>query len=279
MPKNLLIFLLCCFGISALAQKNGVIPYKNDARISSVSGTPKDSLTFFFPYDKFIDTTHLIKAEVNRHGRIYNYESSIGTNGEFESITDAAKHYQIDPRIFKEDVQTHCDSFVLGWFSYILYKMDEPILYNYYLGGEIYRFTWIRSFHRPVVISIKKNKKALCISTKMLARQPDLSKEMDEQTGREIMKNNNIPFAVNKSRRMTLGEFSNFTSILSKNNIFSENYRDEQNGGTDGSEWIFEMQNKNGDYFMYRWSPKPSTLRNIGEFLIKHSSLVNEEVY
>lgn len=64
------------------------------------------------------------------------------------------------PTLIKTDsrnIETGIDTFKLNWYSSALYCANEPVLYNYYQGHDIYRFLWLRSFHRPVVFSLHKN--------------------------------------------------------------------------------------------------------------------------
>jgi hypothetical protein len=43
---------------------------------------------------------------------------------------------------------------------------------NYFLGHDIYRFLWLRSFHKPMVFSLHKDGKKVWLTTKQLNKQP-----------------------------------------------------------------------------------------------------------
>lgn len=43
------------------------------------------------------------------------------------------------------------------YYSRFLYAMKEPLLFNKKSNKEIYRFTWLRTFHHPVAIRIEKD--------------------------------------------------------------------------------------------------------------------------
>jgi hypothetical protein len=58
------------------------------------------------------------------------------------------------------------DSFVQNWYASTLYAMREPILSKEYMGHDIYRFLWLRSFHRPVVFSLHNRKDGVWLQTK-----------------------------------------------------------------------------------------------------------------
>src|SRR5690606_3456867 len=49
---------------------------------------------------------------------------------------------------FNEDVS--------NWYSQHLYAMKEPLLFNGETKKEIYRFTWLRTFHNPIAIRIER---------------------------------------------------------------------------------------------------------------------------
>src|SRR4051812_14477963 len=53
------------------------------------------------------------------------------------------------------------DSFVQNWYSSALYSFKEPVLSQQFVGHNIYRFLWLRSFHRPVVFTLHQNGDAI----------------------------------------------------------------------------------------------------------------------
>ena len=42
------------------------------------------------------------------------------------------------------------DSFLVVWYSRQLFALREPVIYADKSQNEIYRFTWLRTFHHPV---------------------------------------------------------------------------------------------------------------------------------
>ena len=80
------------------------------------------------------------------------------------------------PFVIKSDnksIKIEIDSFEQNWYSSTLYSAKEPILYNCYQGHDIYRFLWLRSFHRPVIFSLNRKGNEVWLTTKMLNKQPD----------------------------------------------------------------------------------------------------------
>ena len=60
------------------------------------------------------------------------------------------------------------DSFVQNWYSSALYSFKESLLSQSFVGHSIYRFLWLRSFHRPVVFSLHQNQDKVWLTTKIL---------------------------------------------------------------------------------------------------------------
>src|SRR5687768_15569471 len=56
------------------------------------------------------------------------------------------------------DDRSSVDSFRQNWYSSALYSFKEPVLSKDYVGHNIHRFLWLRSFHRPVVFTLHQGK-------------------------------------------------------------------------------------------------------------------------
>ena len=193
------------------------------------------------------------------------------------------------------------DSFMLNWFSSALYASKEPILYNYYLGQDIYRFLWLRSFHRPVIISLHKDGDKVWLTIKELNKQPEF---IDEYTPiqfeppkflpngepdtkqvrykdvpkRKIIKkaDRKADIILNQTTNLTVKEWVEFEALLNNCSFWtSKPYIESM--GLDGSEWMIEGHLKNKYWVVTRWSPKDN-FRKTGEYLIKKSGL-NEKIY
>lgn len=198
-------------------------------------------------------------------------------------------------------VKTEIDTFTLNWFSSALYSAKEPILYNFYTGHDIYRFLWLRSFHRPVVISLHKDEDKVWLTIKELDKQPefmDMLKPIkffepkrlpngdydttriviDIETEREVIKkaDRKANIILNHTKKLTEKEWKEFETLLSNCSFWtSKPYIDVL--GCDGSEWTIEGHLKGRYWFMKRWSPRDN-FRKAGEYLI-HKSGLKEEIY
>jgi hypothetical protein len=204
---------------------------------------------------------------------------------------------QLDTNI----VTTEIDTFMLNWFSSALYAAKEPILYNYYLGHDIYRFLWLRSFNRPVIISLHKDRTKVWLTTKQLNKEPEFLDEytpvdfvppklLPNEEGyttevvktkkhkRELIKKAdrkaNITF--NQTISLTKKEWTEFETLLNSCSFWTSKPCIDFSG-CDGSRWIIEGQLNNKYWFINRWSPRDN-FRNAGEYLIKKSGL-NEKIY
>jgi len=193
-------------------------------------------------------------------------------------------------------VKTEIDTFMMNWFSSALYSAKEPILYNYYLGHDIYRFLWLRSFHRPVVFSFHKDGNKVWLTTKELNKQPEFMDEYPpikfipikllpngqpdpkqvrykEKPDRKIIRKaeRKADIILNQTKKLTEKDWTEFETLLSNCSFWnSKPYIEES--GLDGSEWTIEGHLKNKYWFVNRWSPRDN-FRKVGEFLIQKVSL------
>lgn len=198
-------------------------------------------------------------------------------------------------------VKTEIDTFKLDWFSSALYSAKEPILYNYYTGHDIYRFLWLRSFHRPVVISLHKDEDKVWLTIKELDKQPEFMDELKpikffvpkllpngdydttriedtEEPEREVIKkaDRKANIILNQTIKLTEKEWKDFETLLS-NCSFWTSKSDIEALGCDGAEWTIEGHLKDKYWFVNRWSPRDN-FRKEGEYLI-HKSGFKEEIY
>lgn len=255
MTKNIITFFLGLLFVSCSETPIDKDYYPKDTTVSGTNGTPKDSLSFYYP------TT-----------------------------------IQKDTQIFKIDI----DTFMLNWFSSALYSAKEPILYNYYLGHDIYRFLWLRSFHRPVVFSLHKDGDKVWLTTKELDRQPNFmeityvkftppiilpngeidtteSNRTDELPVDSVSKPDRKAILIlNETKQLSEAEWKEFEKMIADCSFWTSEPCDER-FGIDGSRWIIEGHLKSKYWFVNRWSPKDN-FRKAGEYLISKSG-PKEAVY
>ena len=143
--------------------------------------------------------------------------------------------------------------------SSLLYSAQEPILYNYYLGSNIYRFLWIRSFHSKILLSLTKDDSRITLTTIKL----EFSGSVD---GTAIILSDEM-------KQLTINDWEEFERLLENCSFWSmQPYIDDDSYARDGSSWLIEGHLKEKYWFVNRFSPDDNFSR-AGEFLINKSDL------
>lgn len=163
----------------------------------------------------------------------------------------------------KQDALSH---FVNTWFSEMLFALKEPIISDYKGGKEVYRLTWIRSFHHPVSIRLEKWKNEIKMVTKVC----------DGAGGYEpgdLIQDTTFSISTEK--------YDTLIDIIEQANFWKLHTEKSNENGMDGSEWIIEAY-KNGNYHMvFRWTPRKGQFEKfkaIGDHLISISEIKKEEL-
>jgi hypothetical protein len=152
-------------------------------------------------------------------------------------------------------------SFIDSWYSEMLFSLHEPLLYNRIESKEIYRFTWLRSFHHPVAIRIEKTSNGI----KLFVKQS--SGAGGYQPGKII---------VDTVKYLTIQQWTTFTTFIEKINFWKLPIQDNDVSGSDGAEWILEGTNKESYHFVTRWSPDEKRFKEFKdccEYLLTLSGL------
>jgi hypothetical protein len=190
------------------------------------------------------------------------------------------------------------DSFVQNWYSSTLYSFKEPLLSQNFVGHSIYRFLWLRSFHRPVVFTLHQSEGQVWLNTKMLDRQPRFYDDRigvipNEDQGEYIkdgyfvdkkepgllvrIADRKANIIYNKNISLSDKEWNKFEQLLSNANFWKlpTNIDD---GSTDGAQWVIEGHLKNKYHIVDSHGPLTDGFGELGLFLIKLSGL-QEEIY
>jgi hypothetical protein len=193
-------------------------------------------------------------------------------------------------------VKTGLDTFNLNWYSSQLFPTKEPILFNYYLGHDIYRLTWLRSFHNPVVLTINKKDDKFWLTIKKLDRRPqfmptrnitdfvfpkvgepyDTTKKIDLDKYPIIQPDRHANLVVNEIKSLSATEWNEFESLLTKTNYCTMSPTQDF-FGLDGAQWIIEAHSLHKYWLVDRRSPEDNYKR-AGLYLIKLSGL-DEKIY
>ena len=104
---------------------------------------------------------HQITYEITNHLLIYHHACFLQDKAKHhnsyrhvETTKDSLAFY-FPINIFSDIPRA--DSFVQNWYSSALYSFKEPVLSQSFVGHDIYRFVWLRSFHRPVVFTLHQS--------------------------------------------------------------------------------------------------------------------------
>lgn len=161
----------------------------------------------------------------------------------------------------KDTTANSLDPFLNSWYSKMLYALREPIL-NMYIGDkEIYRFTWLRTFHNPVSIRLEKQQNIIRLFAKI-------------SSGKGGYQPGKIMFDTTMSISTT--GWNNLKNKIAYTNFWHLKTEKTDRDGNDGSEWIIEAIKSNNYHMVTRWTPsleREGNFRNIGEYLISLSNI------
>jgi len=97
-------------------------------------------------------------------------DKTIKSDNKFDTL-----HLPLDSSIFyfetkanwQDNTQNALDTFVTEWYSKMLFALQEPVLRNYQGDKEIYRFTWLRTFHHPISVRLEKQNNIIKLFVKV----------------------------------------------------------------------------------------------------------------
>ncbi len=144
-------------------------------------------------------------------------------------------------------VKAHDDSglssFEVKWYSNALSAMNEPILFIDKTNNEVYRFTWLRSFHHPIAIRIAKQGDAYFICWKSLSGAGGYA------PGKLI---------VNKQKNISKVIWNKFIEQIAGIDFWSMKTSVNETG-LDGAQWILEGRSVGKYHVVDKWTPQASS--------------------
>lgn len=153
-------------------------------------------------------------------------------------------------------VSEFSQKFKADWYSSQLRALQESPLYSTEIDPKIecYRFTWLRTFHRPVAFRIDVNPDGTGQFTIKVA---------DGAGGFEpgkLVRDEKKPL---EKRLMEVIRWRFSTAKFFELPPFEENQR-----GNDGSEWILEAVRDGKYHIVTRWTPQTGPIQMLGmEFI------------
>lgn len=128
--------------------------------------------------------------------------------------------------------------FSINWYSKHLEALKEPVLSDK-LPTKVFRFTWLRTFHNPIVIGIENINDTVTLYWKVC----------DGAGGYEPGK-----ITKDKSKKLTQKEWSIILDKVDSIRFWSLPSKENEILGTDGAQWILEGKELGKYHFVDRWS-------------------------
>ena len=128
--------------------------------------------------------------------------------------------------------------FHLNWYSEFLSALDEPVLSDT-LNTKIYRFTWLRSFHHPVVIRLENNNDTISLFWKM----------SDGEGGYSAGK-----IIIDEKKSLTPADWNKINGAINSIGFWNLPTTEDRMLGTDGAQWILEGKRLGKYHVVDRWS-------------------------
>jgi hypothetical protein len=156
------------------------------------------------------------------------------------------------------------DDFCVGWYSKHLKAMREPSLLpsDEEEGRHAYRFTWLRTFHRPVTVRIELGTEEHIVITKVT----------DGQGGYEPGK-----LVRDEQALLSTEQVESLRSVIADLDL--RHLPTGRGGGIDGAEWIVEAR-RGGDYHLTtQWSPREGAVRRLGLAFLDVGNVHDEVIY
>jgi hypothetical protein len=177
---------------------------------------------------------------------------------------------------FRDTFKVEIDSFRFNDISYMLFKMEEPVLSDHFLNKNIYRLIALQSFNVPLVIRIEKYKNHVTILSKKLNRRitypffkmenilyfdtPEQithqSKEEKEQREKEervqdslnrIVNNTNYYLTLDNAKEIPLADWDSLEALIDSAKFWNTKPEIHVNYlQIDGSMWLLEGHLRQG---------------------------------
>jgi hypothetical protein len=152
--------------------------------------------------------------------------------------------------------------FLSNWYGGHLRAAGEAPLFR--MSGPTLRFTWLRSFHAPVVIRLDTAANGTVMMT-----ATELSGKGGYDPG---------TIARRIERPLSAQEAAALTRTLEETAILEQAPRTCRLG-MDGAEWIIESVGPHGYRFVDRWTPSDGPVRELGLLMLSFTSWAPDPIY
>ena len=190
------------------------------------------------------------------------------TDNKFDTLPlplDSMTFYFKTKSNWKDTTKDALDTFINTWYSKMLFALKEPILKDYYGDKEIYRFTWLRTFHHPVSVRLEKQGEVIKLFTKV-------SNGVGGYYAGQLFFDTTV--------NITTSQYNLLQQKVNKIGFWNLATEKRDEAGKDGSEWIIEVFKGNKYHMVTRWTPdieQEENFRSVGEYLVSLSKIRKEE--
>ncbi|HYV91221.1 MAG TPA: hypothetical protein VE978_05535 [Chitinophagales bacterium] len=154
--------------------------------------------------------------------------------------TDSTQFY-FPLEVFRDtSIYVGHDTFADTWYSQHLFAMREPVIFMDKSQNEIYRFTWLRTFHNPVAIRIEKQGDTYLLYWKLCNGAGGYA------PGK---------LTIDKQRMIDKQTWEKFKIKLDEIDFWNLATNEKEMSGTDGSQWILEGKTSKQYHVVDRWTP------------------------
>lgn len=148
------------------------------------------------------------------------------------------------------------------WYSKHLFAMNEPLLFNRRTKKEIYRFTWLRTFDKPMTFRFEKTNDEYILYWKVLSGAGGYDPGV---------------IIIERLKVLSKKEWTKFIQLIQKADFWNMDLG-RYSFGNDGSEWIMEGVNNTNYRVVSVWSPDKGSFYNACDYLISLTDLeISEE--
>jgi hypothetical protein len=169
-------------------------------------------------------------------------------------------------RFFPDQADNPRDQLRDYWYAmYLTALRERPLCCNSSGPAEVYRFTWLRTFHHPVVISLEDDLKGRWLMhTKVSSGAGGYEPGI---LGLDLV------------RSMSSEDTRQLRDTMSIDSTFWTTEAQDSSVGLDGAEWIIESRVGDNYHFVDRWTPSHGPIHDIGLQFLALSGAHFDPVY
>ena len=128
-----------------------------------------------------------------------------------------------------------------NWYPKHLEAMKEPSLFEQSTNTAVeqYRFLWLRTFHKPIAVRVRKDSAGITLRVVRLSGAGGYNPGKIER---------------DETFALSTKQWDDFVKLLAKAS-FWDVPSDEKQSGNDGAQWVLEGQEAGKYHHVDRWTP------------------------